>query len=490
MSATPSGRESNAASLLLTATITGFAALLVYAFTASTGPGLHDSAELALRAAQLGATHATGAPLHTVIGHLLSYVFSSPAAATTWLSVGCAALTAGLVVLLIGSWVEQPWLAAAGGLAFAVLPPIWVNAVITELYAPSLLLLAGALFAIRRWEVAGHAKLPVAVVVLLALALGAHFANVLLLPVFVLLVLAVSRSMVTALLFATLLAVAVGAVAAANVGLALRLPPLSEYQPLTPEGLWLYMTGAEHQARAVTGAGFYLGRLVEHLALLAGNFVFVGLAFIALGVRRVFLSTPRYAWFLLGITFVWFAYFTFFGSGDYFVMIGPVYLLCSVWLALGVADLAERWSPALPEVTPVAVLSTFAVAALVLQWPERRMMAVATSIETYVDAAFAAWPEDAVAVARWNEFTALRYAQYVQGRRGDVRLLVPARTQRHYEHGVVPDYFTYITMAVCERPVVTNKLTPEIEAQFAVAEIPGTGSWLQLQRPDTCEQGL
>ncbi|NND54174.1 MAG: DUF2723 domain-containing protein [Gammaproteobacteria bacterium] len=452
---------------------------------------MHDSAELALRAAQLGGTHATGAPLHTIIGHWLTYVASTPAAATTWLSVVCAALTAGLVVLLISEWVARPWLAAAGGLVFALLPPIWINAVITELYAPSLLLVSGALLALRRWEAGDGGGLPLTAMVLLGLALGAHFANALLLPVLLLLVLAVSRKLSTALLCGLLMLGAIALVAAANVWLALRLPPLSEHLPLSAGGLWLYMTGAEHQARVASGGAFYMSRVAEHLAIVAGNFVFVGLPFIALGWWRMWRATRRFATALTGTVVIWFGYFTLFGSGDYFVMIGPVYLLCAVWLALGVADIAERWSGAIPlslqGVAPAAALAVFAAAALLLQWQERRNFAQSAAVQTYVDDALAAWPDNAVVIARWNEFTALRYAQVVDQARGDVSLLLPARTARHYEHGIVSDYFDYVSAVMCERPVVTNKLTAEIEAGFAVTDVPGTRSWLQLQPPARCQ---
>ncbi|MBT8421768.1 MAG: hypothetical protein KJP03_01490, partial [Gammaproteobacteria bacterium] len=364
-------------------------------------------------------------------------------------------------------------------------------AVITELYAPSLLLVSGALLALRRWEAGDGGGLPLTAMVLLGLALGAHFANALLLPVLLLLVLAVSRKLSTALLCGLLMLGAIALVAAANVWLALRLPPLSEHLPLSAGGLWLYMTGAEHQARVASGGAFYMSRVAEHLAIVAGNFVFVGLPFIALGWWRMWRATRRFATALTGTVVIWFGYFTLFGSGDYFVMIGPVYLLCAVWLALGVADIAERWSGAIPlslqGVAPAAALAVFAAAALLLQWQERRNFAQSAAVQTYVDDALAAWPDNAVVIARWNEFTALRYAQVVDQARGDVSLLLPARTARHYEHGIVSDYFDYVSAVMCERPVVTNKLTAEIEAGFAVTDVPGTRSWLQLQPPARCQ---
>ena len=58
--------------------------------------GWHDSAELALVAAQMGASHAPGSPLHSLLGHVIALFTTQAYLGTTLLSVVAMALAAGL----------------------------------------------------------------------------------------------------------------------------------------------------------------------------------------------------------------------------------------------------------------------------------------------------------------------------------------------------------------------------------------------------------
>jgi hypothetical protein len=68
----------------------------------------------------------------------------------------------------------------------------------------------------------------------------------------------------------------------------------------------------------------------------------------------------------------------------------------------------------------------------------------------------------------------------VYGKRPDVSFLVPAENERHYSYGTVSSYLDFIDASICERPVLTNKLTSAIEARYRVAVFPLSNNWQQL----------
>lgn len=465
----------------LTVALTAIASLTLYALTAVTTVGNHDSAELALRAWQLGATHAPGAPLHTLTGFLITRFVDSPAAATTLLSGVSTAVTVALLTRLLLDIGVHRWLATVGALAFGTSFVIWGNAVVTELYGLSVMLAAAAIWRGWRWRAAGYRGFPVSMAVLLALSLGAHFANVLLLPAFALFVWAGSRSLPRALVFGALMLLAIALVAAANWLLAANVPPFGRYVPDSLANLWLYMSGAEYDSSTI--AELTPGeRLREHAMLFSGHYLHAGLMFAAVGCWRQWRDAPAFALLCTLTLLPYWGYFTFLGSGDYFVMVAPAYFVVSLWVVLGAAwlwTLLPRW---LPAWTATAVPFVLLAVAVLTQSGSRRADAVSQEFAAYLDEALRYLPQDAIVVARWNEFTALSYRQTVEGARPDLQLLLPARTRRHYPHGTVDDYLPYIEELACERPVVTNRVTGDMEAAFRLERLTATPRWRQLRR--------
>lgn len=462
-------------------------AILVYAFTAQTQVGFHDSAELTLRAVQLGATHAPGAPLHTLLGHLGIALVDQPAAVTAWISVLSAALTAGVLAALLRRCDLDAPLSVGTALAFALTFNVWTNAVMTELYALSALLCSVLLLLALRWRRSARLRLPLALAVVYGLALAAHFANVVLLPAYaVLVLLALRRGTPVPLLLmhAGLLALAVLLIAATNVLLAARVPPFGPYVPDSVSGLLLYMSGAEHQPVRVAELAVAvirgIARSVEHLLILIRNFGFIGLPFALLGLWRSVRDDRPFGVFLLVFFGGYMGYFTVFGPGDYFVMVVPAYAVLALWFALGADEARRRWLPSRPALLAAVPAAALCVLNLTTQLQPRLAGARVTTAADYAARAFATLPRDSLVVARWNEFTALRYRQVLAAERGDLDLVVPARSVRHYAHGTVPDYLQAVAAAICVRPVVTNRVTPELEVLHRLAPLEGNADWLRV----------
>ena len=162
----------------------GLMAAAVYWSTASLTAGFADSAELALQASELGATHAPGAPLHTLIGYLLSTWLGDPALATALLSLLAASIGATMVSCITVTLTGGSVLPFATGATYAFLYPVWASATGIELYSLSALFVAASILASRRWLLRGASGFPMAMTLAYVCSLGAHFANILLLPAY------------------------------------------------------------------------------------------------------------------------------------------------------------------------------------------------------------------------------------------------------------------------------------------------------------------
>lgn len=144
-----------------------------------------DGGELATAAATLGVPHPPGYPTYVVLGHLFSHLplGGSVAYRLNLLSAVCGAAAAGLMTAAAAQWVGQRsersgkgMAPLAAGLSLAFMPLVWSQALITEVYALNLALLASFL-----WALLG--RRPAWVVgLLLGLSVTTHLTSALMLP--------------------------------------------------------------------------------------------------------------------------------------------------------------------------------------------------------------------------------------------------------------------------------------------------------------------
>lgn len=144
-----------------------------------------DGGELATAAATLGIPHPPGYPTYVLVGHLFSHLplGGSVAYRLNLLSAVCGAAAAGLMTAAAGQWVgqrsersETGMAPPAAGLSLAFMPLVWSQALITEVYALNLALLAFFL-----WALLGQRPAWV-VGVLLGLSVTTHLTSALMLP--------------------------------------------------------------------------------------------------------------------------------------------------------------------------------------------------------------------------------------------------------------------------------------------------------------------
>jgi len=471
------------------ALLAGCTALLVYFPTASRSLGWHDAAELAYTAWALGASHAPGSPMHSVLGFLTTRIATEPFQGVVLLSVFTASIAAGLLALLLYLLRPSFSIALAAAMVFALSFQVWAAAVATEVYSLSMLFLAAAILSGWLWRAHATDKYFVAMLCAYALALASYFGNILLLPAFLYLAWMAPASSRRYLTFFVLgVALTTVLIGLANYLLAKNAAPFGEIYPDSIWNLILYMTGSQHDPLQFRDVSFILMRIAEHAAIFTRSIFYLGVPLAAVGAYYMDRLDRVFGLFILGIFAIYIGYYTLFGPGDYYMMVIPAYFVAALWVGLGGAYLSDKLSRPWGNMLGWLCPAVLAAGLLLMQFDGRRAMAVAMDSERFAEIAFAVLPENAIAITGWKEYAVLNYFQAVHGRRPDVRVVVPARTRRQYSHGEVQDYLEFIAVSICDGPVFTTKNLPEMQPDFDLLQDDDTAPWA-LMRPRTeCQQ--
>jgi len=156
--------------------LAGFAA---YALVAPAGPYWLDSGELGAAAWQIGSPHPTGFPLYVALARLLALVPVGELAFRLHLaSAAAAAVALGLVAALVAEVGGNQRSACAAGAAAAALLGVSLTfarqASVTEVYALTAALLAGALHLYDRVARGADARAGLGLALVAGLGMGAH----------------------------------------------------------------------------------------------------------------------------------------------------------------------------------------------------------------------------------------------------------------------------------------------------------------------------
>ncbi len=183
---------------LIVAGIVFAASLLTYLFTLAPTVTGEDSGELVSAAYTLGIPHPPGYPLWCLVAHFFTWLpFGNVAWRVNLGSAVCAALACALCVLLFVRLGVRRSIAGGAAFLMAVSTTLWSQAVITEVYALTLLTIVALFYLLVRWrEVANEAvgdRWMCAAAFICALSLGTHDTILLLSPVILLFVIYVLR---------------------------------------------------------------------------------------------------------------------------------------------------------------------------------------------------------------------------------------------------------------------------------------------------------
>lgn len=286
-----------------------------------------DGGELAAAAATLGIPHPPGYPTYVIVGHTFTRLplGGSVAYRLNLLSAVSTAVAASLATAAAGYWTgrrAQSTASLAAGLALAFMPLVWSQAVIIEVYALNLAMLAAFL-----WALLGQ-RPAWAVGLLLGLSVTTHLTSALMLP----LALALTPRQQWWFLLGGLL-----------LGLTpfLALPLLAQSgSPVIwgrPEHLsgWVRLISARiYRPNVFTfSAGHWMERLWQWGSLFFAQFAWVGAALLPLGVSKTW-SQKRKQYATLLATVALYAVYAFgYNTKDAVVFFLPGLLLLVLPLA-------------------------------------------------------------------------------------------------------------------------------------------------------------
>lgn len=470
------------------------------------GLGFWDTGEFQAVAPLLGTAHPTGYPTYVILGWLSNLIlspFGEPAFRMNLfagLSVGvAAAVTTDLARTLTRS---TP-LGILAGLGLALTPIVWAIGTRADAHALHLAFVAILLRLLVGWEDArARAVDPsdhrpdrwlIAAAVAFALSVGNHSLTLLLAIPVGLYVLAVEPGIVRRpRLILTCLAALAGTLVLVFLELPLRAgpfrAPLVYGRPETWDGFWYIVLGQQFQGSLIDPFGDLAGktgalvrRAIDQFGILA--------VLVPAGLVTTIIIRPRYALLtgtIVAITVFFAASYANADIGRYYL--GPV-LIAWTWIAILIRSLIDAvlgpaaiepleatatptpgprpagWRPGIRASTALAILALAVLlipTALAIPGRHARVDArTQTDARDWVDQALAAMEPDAVVVSWWSYSTPLWYAQHVEGRRPDLRI-VDDRTRLDEDLG---DYDDVIDANLSSRPVYVIRDDPrEIEA--------------------------
>jgi hypothetical protein len=342
----------------LCALVVGASALGVYLTTLA--PGLTwanhgaDGGDLITAAATGGVAHPSGYPTYLLLVRLfLALPFGQMAWRANLFSAVCAAAAGATVTLLVAACSSAPRrLALAGGLvaglAFALSPVLWSQAVIAEVYALHVLMIGLMLLSLplggpARWRVwADYAAGAV-----FGLALGNHLTTALLLPPWLFFSARAQGGWQRRRLLRRLAALGAGLLVYAYLPLAASRHPVVNWgQAVDWAGFWWVVSGAPYRALAFgLPSGYVLSRVSGWAALVLAQFGLVGMVIAFYGLffgqardGRVKLTT---LWLAVACS----AFAIGYNTADSYAYLLPAFLVLAVWLGLGLASALAALAP-------------------------------------------------------------------------------------------------------------------------------------------------
>ncbi len=357
----------------------GLVALALYWLTAAPGlTWLHqgaDGGELLAAAVVNGVPHPPGYPLYVILlqGWLTLTGALLPGSDLAWrgnLASGLiAALSAALTVWVAGRLLPEErgrWLwAALAGLAWAVTPLAWTQAVITEVYALHMLWVAWLALAVLVYgRRARYAVLPI------AFGMAHHLTFALLLPAAVYALWVQMKGPRRWLRIAAALGAGLALAALFNMRTVLVAgsgpPPINWGYADGWDGLWWLLSGEAYRGYLFSAPlDTLMSRLAAWASVLTTQYTPVGLALALIGLARWDQQQP----WLRTFSLLWLAPVSVYAMGyntrDSDIYLLPVVWLMALWLAQGLMTTATWLRARFPRTQlALAALALVGVVAL------------------------------------------------------------------------------------------------------------------------------
>ncbi len=329
-------------------------------YNATLTPGLSyaspDGNELSTVSATLGLAHPTGYPLFIWLGFIFSHLlpFGEVAHRTNLMSAVLGAGAVGILFLIMRRCELSRAIAAFAALLFGVSTTFWSQAVITEVYAPNVFMLALTVWLLLTWANRTESGIKsirkelwfVLFALVFGLSLGTHMSNLGFAPAFTLFVLLIDRRILTrpAILFLAFGAFMLGV--AQFLWLPLRAatvndPLILRFPPNKLAGMYVYTLGAFTNLRFAFPLAAMPDRVVTYFAFLFQNMAPGGVVLGTLGAWVLLFRHYKRFWLLIGMYFtnVWFfAQYKVFDLDVFFI---PAHFVFAIFAGFGAQQLVD-----------------------------------------------------------------------------------------------------------------------------------------------------
>lgn len=290
----------------ITAALCGILSLAVYTRTMLPGPGGYgDTSKFQFIGKVLGLPHPSGFPTYIFVNALFAKL---PWGTLAWrinlMSAIFGALTVAAVCLIAARLTKNPIAAALSSLFFAFSFTFWSTCVIAEVYTLAFFLIAATIYCLVRWRETLRRQWFYLACALFALSFGNHLMVIVLIPPFLLMVLATDRSIFRSGRAIATVSLIVLAAASQYLFLyfrSLQHPAYGEGAVRSLQELVSYATGGsfkrhwfEFSARQVLGIS-----IPTYARLLAGQLTIFGVVCAAAGFVVFFIRDRVWASFFL-----------------------------------------------------------------------------------------------------------------------------------------------------------------------------------------------
>lgn len=310
-----------------------------------------DGNELATVSYTLGLAHSTGYPLYTWLGKLFTFIpVGDVAHRINLMSAVLGAAGVALLYLIMLTVTNRRLPSAFTALLFAFSLTFWSQAVIAEVYAPNVFMIALTVWLLLRWE-AGRNSLPRVACLLLAafalgLSLGTHLSDLGLGPAFALYVLLVDwgvlkRPAVLGGALALFLLCCLQFLWLPYKSSTLNDAFVLRNAPRALESIYRYTLGAFPQFKFAVPLQAIPDRIVPYLELLRQNFGVVGVVLGVYGMwEMLFRDTNKFHLFIT-MYFVHVFFLIQYRVFDLDVFFIPAHFVYAIFIGYGVYQLVE-----------------------------------------------------------------------------------------------------------------------------------------------------
>jgi hypothetical protein len=421
--------------------------LVLYLRTLLPDMAFDDWGELQTVPHVLGIAHPTGYPTYILTAWLFellpigSVAFRANLLAAVCVAVALTAMTSTTMRLGV-----RPAIAAAVAIATGAIGTIWAAAVVAEVNALHLAFIALIVNRSLAWADERRTRDLALGGLLIGLSIGNHLLTAFVAPFFVLFALWAGRWTLweqKRLILVPVAAVMAGLAVYLYIPIAAAFaPPLPYNHPTTVQGFLFLVTGEQFR-------GQYTGLVTTALSRATAIVPVLGLAGLSiLVVRRPAFGVACVGTLLVGIL-VWANYLRL----EHYLLVP--WLMLGIGTAVAIEGAARALGTRLPRGVNAAAehgvaiaAMAFAVMLIVVNLPTADKSGD-RSARTYVDALFAALPENAAILSFWGATPPLWHAQAVLGERPDV--LVVDDTNIVYEGWGTRE--ARIDSVICSRPV-------------------------------------